>query len=142
MTIVVLFHLCQLLMFLNWVYYIKQSRAINILLSFILSGIFFQASSMIGDRCLLFQCKNRRRFDQVLNVEKLELQYPNINFALYFLHCLKWKEVNEKNKMRNKMVVDKVHLFCISTNQVSNHDDWASSNFYLKRPVLFCRLLD
>lgn len=46
--------------------YIKQSRAINILLSFILSGIFFRASGLICDRCLLFQCKNRRRFGSSL----------------------------------------------------------------------------
>ena len=70
-----------------------------------------------------FNVRTDEDLDQVLNVEKLELHYPNINFALYFLHCLQWKEVNEKNKMRNKMVVDKVHLLCISTNQVSNHDD-------------------
>ena len=104
--------------------YIKQSRAISILLSFILSGIFFRASSMICETGVCsFNVRTEEDLDQVLNVEKLELQYPNINFALYFLHCLKWKEVKEKNKMRNKMVVDKVHLFCISTNQVSNHDD-------------------
>lgn len=77
---------------------------------------------MVTDVCS-FNVRTEEDLDQVLNVEKLELQYPNINFALYFLHCLKWKEVNEKKKMRNKMVVDKVHLFCISTNQVSNHDD-------------------